>query len=59
MAVWFISIFWMPFLTPTLDYADPHFALVMTPDFYLHHEKVEDQDPVSVAVYILTKMRIR
>jgi len=41
----FISIGRMPFLTPTFDNAD--FALMMAPDFYLHHVEVADQDPNS------------
>jgi len=47
MAVLFISR--MSFLAPTLDDADPHFALMMmiTPSFYLHLVEVADQDPAS------------
>jgi len=37
----------MPFLAPTLDYADPIFILVITPGFYMHNEEVADQDPAS------------
>jgi len=45
MELLFISIDRMPFLVPTLDNADPLFALVLkhhvvqikTPGFYLHH----------------------
>jgi len=38
----------MPFLAPTLDInADPLFALVIAPGFYLHHVVVVDQDPAS------------
>jgi len=37
----------MPFLVPTLDNADPLFALVTTPGYYLHHVEVADQDPAS------------
>jgi len=33
----------MPFLVPTLDNADPLFALVITPGFYLHHVEVAKQ----------------
>jgi len=52
MAVLFIFIGGMPFLTTTVDNADPLFALVITPGFYLHHIKVTDQDPASIiAVY--------
>jgi len=47
MAVLLISIGQMPFLTPTLDNADPLFALVITPDFFLHHIEVADQYPAS------------
>jgi len=46
MAVFFISTGQMPFLAPTLDNADPLFALVITPGFYPHHVEVADQDPV-------------
>jgi len=41
IAVCFIFIGWMPFLASTFDNADPLFALVITPGFYLHHEEVE------------------
>jgi len=37
----------MPFPAPTLHDADPQFVLVITPDFYLHHVDVVDQDPAS------------
>jgi len=37
VAVLFISIGQMLFLAPILDSADPLFALVITPGFYLHH----------------------
>jgi len=37
----------MPFLAPTIDNADPFFALMKTPGFYLHHVDVADQDPAS------------
>jgi len=47
MAVWFISISRMPFLGLTLDNANPLFALVITPGFYLHHVEVADQDSAS------------
>jgi len=45
----------MSFLTPTLDNADPLFALVVTPGFYQHHVEVADQDPArgSLVVYIV------
>jgi len=47
MAVLFMSIGWTLFLALTLDNADPLFALVITPGFYLHHIKMADQDPAS------------
>jgi len=47
MAALFISIDRMPFLAPTLDNADPLFALVIPPGFYQHHVEVADQDPAS------------
>jgi len=47
LAVLFISIGRMPFLSPTLDNANPLFALVITPGFYLHHVEVADRDPAS------------
>jgi len=47
MAVLFISFRRMPFLTPTLDNADPLFALVITPGFYVHQVEVADQNPAS------------
>jgi len=37
----------MPFMAPTLDNADPLFALVITTGFYLHNVEVVDQDPAS------------
>jgi len=37
----------MTFLAPTLDNAYPHFALVITPCFYLHQVEVVDEDPAS------------
>jgi len=43
----FIAIGRMPFLAPTLDNADPLFALVITLRFYLHHVEVADQDQAS------------
>jgi len=42
------------FLAPTLDSADPLFALVTTPGFYLNRVKVADQDPASNSLYIQT-----
>jgi len=47
MVVWFISVARMPFPAVNLDNADPLFALVITPGFYLHHVEVADQDPAS------------
>jgi len=46
-AVFRISIGPLAFLEPTLDNADPLFALVITRGFYLHHVEVADQDPAS------------
>jgi len=43
----FISIDRITFLSPTLDNAYPHFALVITPCFYLHQVEVVDEDPAS------------
>jgi len=43
MAILVISIGRMSFLVPTLDNADPLFALVITPGFYMHHVEVVDQ----------------
>jgi len=40
----------MPFLAQILDNADPLFALVTAPDFYLNPIEVADQDQ-QVAVY--------
>jgi len=37
----------MPFLAPKLDIADPLFAQVITPGFYLHRQELADQDPAS------------
>jgi len=53
LAVLFISIDRMPFLAPTLDNADPLFALVITAGFYLHHVEVADQDQASGNVRVL------
>jgi len=47
VAVPFIFIGRMPFLAQTLDNADPLFAQMITPGFYLHHVEVVDQDPAS------------
>jgi len=40
LASLFISIGRTPFLAPTFDKADPHFALMITPGSYLHHAEV-------------------
>jgi len=45
MTVLFISIGRMPFLAATLDNANPLFALVITPDFYLHHVELAAEGP--------------
>jgi len=50
MAVLFMYIGLRPFLVPTLDNADPLFALVIKPSFSLHHVEVADQDPASGSV---------
>jgi len=47
MAVLFISIGRMPFLTTTLDNADQLFNLVITLSVHLHHVEGVDHDPVS------------
>jgi len=51
MAVLFISIGRMPFMTPTLDNADPLFVFVMTPGFYLHTRYKRQSKTNLVAVY--------
>jgi len=43
----FISIDQLPFLASTIENADPLFAMVITPGYYLHYVEVADQDPVS------------
>jgi len=43
MVYLFISIDRMLFLMPTLDNVDPHFNLVITSGFSLHHVAVVDQ----------------
>jgi len=53
MAALFIAIDLMPFLAPTLDNADPLFAQVTTPSFYVHHVEVADQYTQLVAIYML------
>jgi len=40
-SVLFTSIGQMLFLAPTIDNADPLFALVTRPGFYLHHEEAQ------------------
>jgi len=50
VAVLFIFIDRMPFLTPTFDNADPLFALLITLGFYLQHVQVACQDPALVSV---------
>jgi len=47
MAVLFISIDRMPFLAPTVDNADPLFALVITLGFYLDKLELTDYYPAS------------
>jgi len=47
MAVLFICIDRMPFLTPRLDNADWLFTPVIIPGFCLHHVEMADQDPIS------------
>jgi len=42
IAALFISIDRMPFLVPSLDSADPLFALLIAPGLYLHHDEVAD-----------------
>jgi len=44
-ATLFIFIYRMPFLAPTLDNADPIFALTIFTGFYLHHVEVTNQGP--------------
>jgi len=45
----FVYFYWpdMPFLAQTLDNADPLFALVIAPGFYLHHVGVADKNIAS------------
>jgi len=47
MAFLVISIGELSLLAPTLDSADPLFALVKIPGFYLHNVEGADQDPAS------------
>jgi len=54
----FISIDWMPILLPTLDDADPLFALRVTPGFNLHRVEVTDQDSASGSLYDATSAAI-
>jgi len=54
MADLFIFLSRMPFLALPLDNADPLFALVITPGFYLHHVvyvEVADQESASGTLY--------
>jgi len=51
VAALFLSVNLMPFLAPTLDNADPLFALVITPDFYQQNVEVTDQDPASCSLF--------
>jgi len=44
MAVLFISIGRIPFLSPTHDNVEPLFTLVIIQVFYLHNVEVADQD---------------
>jgi len=37
----------MPSLAPILDNAEPPFAMVIVPGFYLHYIEVVDQDPAN------------
>jgi len=48
MEVLFVYIGRVRFLAPTLDNADPLFALEIRPDFYLPHEEVAHQDFKSI-----------
>jgi len=48
VTVLLIFIARMPFLMPTLDNADPFFALVIIPGFYLNLIEVAVQDLVAV-----------
>jgi len=43
VAALFISIGRMPFLVPTLDNADPHFSLLITPGFYRSAPRIKTQ----------------
>jgi len=47
MAVFFISIGPIPCMVPTIDNADPLFALVIKQDFYLHPVEVADHETAS------------
>jgi len=55
VAVLFISIGRMPFLPPTVDIADPLFALVIKLSFYLHHLEVADQEPASGCLQVFMR----
>jgi len=55
LVMWEFCLFpigWMAFLAQTLDNADPFFAPVTTPGFYLHHVEVADQNLASGNLYI-------
>jgi len=52
MEVLFISIGRMLSLVPVLDNADPLFALVIAPGFYLHQIEGANQDPASGSLSI-------
>jgi len=58
MAVMFFDIGRMLFLAPTPDTADPLFALAITPDFYMHHLEVVDQDPARGSLYIIRWLKM-
>jgi len=52
VAVLFDSIDRMPFLAPTLDNANPFFALMIAPGFYQHHLEVAGQYRASSSLYV-------
>jgi len=59
MMVFFNSIGRMLFEAPTIDNADPLFALMITPVLYMHRIEVAYQDPAgwqSISIYV-TKQR--
>jgi len=47
MAALFIFMAPTPYLASTLDNADPLFALVLTPGFYLYHVEVAEKDKTA------------